>query len=1098
MILEFTHRGTGDGTIGGTSVSTGGLTWTQKHSQLYATSAFSGKTLWTRATGNHSGQTVTGSGLTDSCAAIVTIYRGALKASDPLAGATIVGEQNASNNETQAQITTIEDNCFVVLVVANSPDVTVASQNSTSPGTLTERAEVLSTGGTDTAISHASNNKASAGATGSLTWAQANQVSGSWAYAIRPEPFPSSTSAVIEDFSGGDDADINGRVAEPSDQIWTSPMPGHADLVASPVPMAITSGRVGGTSANWASGILSGIYDRSLMPIEVYITIGPNYTQVNLQWLMRNAGIGTTDGYMVGITPTYIEPYRWDNGVITNLGQSAITMAAGQKAGIRHRVDGVIEVWVDQGAGWIRLSTYAADTTYSTGAFGMFINQTDSTNSADDLGAGGAQVATIVGVVAAATADGLAGSVAIGGPEVDATITGVAATADAAGLAGTVATQHAKTIVGVAATATAAGLLGTVVAQNIKAIVGVVATANAAGLLGTVAAQNDKDIVGVVATANADGVAGTVVAQNVKVISGVTALADAVAYAGRRQPAFILSLSPNIAAGGEDTTGQLSAPGGHSFGGGRIQDDENPTDAVDLAPNTYREDEWSIQATSEAIPGAVYDFRLVIGGNPVESLVTPQWTIGASGNVTIIGVAATANADGIAGSVVAERDKDIVGVTAAATADGLAGTVAAQVARTVAGQAASATADGLAGTVAALRVVSVAGAVATATADGIAGTVAAVRIVTIGGVVATASAAGLAGQILIARLISGVAATATATGNAGVVVAQNVKLISGITATATASGNAGIVIVVRTVNVNGAVATANADGYAGTVVAQNSKTISGALATATADGLAGTVAAQRVVTISGIGALADAAGLAGIVLTGGVVNILGAVATATADGNAGSVVVFRIATVVGITATATAAGLAGQVQVARTIAGALATANAAGLAGTILAQRIVAIGGITATATADGLAGAVQSAGNKTILGIAATANAAGNPGTVVAQVTVTISGEAATALAEGVSGVVVTTKFVTILGAIATALATGHAGVVVLADGTVIYIEATATLAQDVAGVGTVAIEVAATASYTEARAQATRPLDNVEATASQTEALATASREI
>src|SRR3990172_6107083 len=106
LILEFSHRGTGNGTIGGTSVTTGGLTWTLKHSQLFASSAFSGKTYWTRATGDHATQTVTGSSLENSCAAILTQYRGAVASGDPLADATIVGEQNASTDETQAQITT--------------------------------------------------------------------------------------------------------------------------------------------------------------------------------------------------------------------------------------------------------------------------------------------------------------------------------------------------------------------------------------------------------------------------------------------------------------------------------------------------------------------------------------------------------------------------------------------------------------------------------------------------------------------------------------------------------------------------------------------------------------------------------------------------------------------------------------------------------------------------------------------------------------------------------------------------------------------------------------------------------------------------------
>lgn len=185
LILEFAHRGTGNGTIAGTSVSTGGLTWSLKHSQTFGTS-FSGKTYWTRATGEHAGQTVTGTGLTNSCAAIVTVYSGALASGDPLDDATIVGEANASGNETQAEITTATDGAFVVLVVVNSPDYAISSQACTSPGALTERAERLSTGGTDSSVSHASAEKATAGATGAFTWAQTNAASGSWAYAITP------------------------------------------------------------------------------------------------------------------------------------------------------------------------------------------------------------------------------------------------------------------------------------------------------------------------------------------------------------------------------------------------------------------------------------------------------------------------------------------------------------------------------------------------------------------------------------------------------------------------------------------------------------------------------------------------------------------------------------------------------------------------------------------------------------------------------------------------------------------------------------------------------------------------------------------------
>jgi hypothetical protein len=186
IILEYTHRATADATIGGTY---NGPAFSEKHDQIYAASTFSGKTLWSRATGDHAGQTVTGASLTNSCAAIVTVYRGAARTGDPLDGATIVGEQNASTDETQAQITTLHGEAWVVLVVVNSPDVAVTTMACTSPGALASRAELLSTGGTDTAIHHASAEKIIPGVTGAFTWAQTDGAGGSWAYCIRPQPF---------------------------------------------------------------------------------------------------------------------------------------------------------------------------------------------------------------------------------------------------------------------------------------------------------------------------------------------------------------------------------------------------------------------------------------------------------------------------------------------------------------------------------------------------------------------------------------------------------------------------------------------------------------------------------------------------------------------------------------------------------------------------------------------------------------------------------------------------------------------------------------------------------------------------------------------
>jgi hypothetical protein len=104
------------------------------------------------------------------------------------------------------------------------------------------------------------------------------------------------------------------------------------------------------------------------------------------------------------------------------------------------------------------------------------------------------------------------------------------------------------------------------------------------------------------------------------------------------QPAeWILSASPNIAASGENTTAQLSAPSGKTtadFDAGRIQDDENPADPIDVTFNNYTEIEWSIEATADA--GQVeYQFRVVFNDNPLDSYtVDPRATVSAGLNIS--------------------------------------------------------------------------------------------------------------------------------------------------------------------------------------------------------------------------------------------------------------------------------------------------------------------------------------------------------------------------------------------------------------------------------------------------------------------------------
>ena len=72
--------------------------------------------------------------------------------------------------------------------------------------------------------------------------------------------------------------------------------------------------------------------------------------------------------------------------------------------------------------------------------------------------------------------------------------------------------------------------------------------------------------------------------------------------------------STNIVASGATTTGQLYPPAGDlpsDFNGGRIQDDENPSDGIAIATDDYSEVEWSIMATGTATTGEVYNLRVV-------------------------------------------------------------------------------------------------------------------------------------------------------------------------------------------------------------------------------------------------------------------------------------------------------------------------------------------------------------------------------------------------------------------------------------------------------------------------------------------------------
>ena len=104
-----------------------------------------------------------------------------------------------------------------------------------------------------------------------------------------------------------------------------------------------------------------------------------------------------------------------------------------------------------------------------------------------------------------------------------------------------------------------------------------------------------------------------------------------------RAHAFQVSASAHIAASGENTTARLAAPAGKTtgdFGGGRISDDENPGDAVDLAADKYREDVLCMKAADDA-EDAQYEFRLLYGGAVADTISQiPKWTVTSVGPQT--------------------------------------------------------------------------------------------------------------------------------------------------------------------------------------------------------------------------------------------------------------------------------------------------------------------------------------------------------------------------------------------------------------------------------------------------------------------------------
>jgi hypothetical protein len=146
-----------------------------------------GQLFWRRATAATSGKTITAGGVTaftNSCSGVLVVLRGALRTGDPFSNCT--EEENIAGNETHAAFG-VGGPAWVGIAICNGAtngDVNVTSVACTSPGSLTEGTEKLSTGGVDCACALFGASLSAGANTGAFTWAQTDLATTSIAFAV--------------------------------------------------------------------------------------------------------------------------------------------------------------------------------------------------------------------------------------------------------------------------------------------------------------------------------------------------------------------------------------------------------------------------------------------------------------------------------------------------------------------------------------------------------------------------------------------------------------------------------------------------------------------------------------------------------------------------------------------------------------------------------------------------------------------------------------------------------------------------------------------------------------------------------------------------
>lgn len=284
-----------------TDDDTGGNTWAS-----FAVTTTGASSWWKRATAGTAGKTITASGFTGSCAGGVSVYRGCLASGTPVTNVT--EESNISGNETHASITPAYSGAMIGLAVFNRTGIfAVTSMAATSPSALDARFEHQNTGGSDCVVTVGSRIQLTAGATGSLTWAQTNAVTISHAYALQPASTSGAASKELQ---------LTGIVPKaPGFRAMVEQNPDQFEVTG----ITVTLVRHAGTAAT--------IRDTTIQRLDAGSAAGTNVADTSTDWdtVAGSVSYGGGDGVW-GSLPTIEEILDGDFGLtikVTNNGTLA-------------------------------------------------------------------------------------------------------------------------------------------------------------------------------------------------------------------------------------------------------------------------------------------------------------------------------------------------------------------------------------------------------------------------------------------------------------------------------------------------------------------------------------------------------------------------------------------------------------------------------------------------------------------------------------------------------------------------------------------------------------------------------------------------------